>query len=439
MGKYLTYLLAWGALPIYVFYPFIGLLAYIGFAILAPESLWFWEFGGQAGGGFSFVIAIALLIGWAFQSFGNWKFGMAAPTVFSIVFFLFWTAAAYPLSSNLNVAWPYLYSLFKIVLPFIVGITLIKDVNQLKQLAWVMVCTQGYVAFEFNLTYLRPPYINRVWLEGFNGMDNNSVAIGMVTGVGLAFFLGLGARNLFAKMIAFSSAIMMAHIVLLSFSRGGMLALVVTGALGFLLTPRRPIHYAFLAASVLVILALSGPEVRQRFTSVFADKEERDKSAESRLDLWQANFKVMMQHPLFGIGPHHWPEVAEDYGFEKGKEGHSLWFQTGAELGIPGLLALLAFYLIVIVRLWPYHGEGSAVPDPFYRDSARMVISALVGFAVSAQFVSITFLEIPYYVVLLGAGTLKLLSTPQSTAIANQAAFERELRRWENYSAPAPF
>jgi O-antigen ligase len=190
---------------------------------------------------------------------------------------------------------------------------------------------------------------------------------------------------------------------------------------------------------VLIILALSGQEVRQRFTSVFADKEERDKSAESRLDLWQANFKVMMQHPLFGIGPHQWPVVAEEYGFEKGKEGHSLWFQTGAELGIPGLVALLAFYLIVIVRLWPYHGEGSAVPDPFYRDCARMVISALIGFAVSAQFVSITFLEIPYYVVLLGAGALKLLSTPQNAAVAQEAALERELRRWETYSAPAPF
>jgi probable O-glycosylation ligase (exosortase A-associated) len=438
MGKYLTYLLAYGGSFISVFYPYVGLLVYVCFAILAPESLWFWEFGG-AGGGFSFVVAIALLVGWAFQSFGDWQFGRAAPTIASIIFFMAWTAAAWPMAADQEIARTYVYSLFKIVLPFLVGVTLIKDVNQLKQLAWVMVCTQGYVAFEFNLTYLRPPHINRVWLDGFNGMDNNSVAIGMVTGVGLAFFLGLGAKNLLAKSIAFGSALMMAHIVLLSFSRGGMLALIVTGAVGFLLTPRKPIHYAFLAASVLVILALSGDEVRKRFTSVFADKEERDKSAESRLDLWQANFKVMTQHPLFGIGPHQWPVVAEEYGFEKGKEGHSLWLQTGAELGIPGFVALLAFYLIVIVRLWPYHGEGSAVPDPFYRDVARMVIAALVGFAVSAQFVSITFLEIPYYVVLLGAGALKLLSTPQNSEDAKAAQLERELRRWENYSAPAPF
>ena len=438
MGKYLTYLLAYGGAFVSVFYPFVGLLVYICFAILAPESLWFWEFGGQAGGGFSFIVAVALLLGWAFQSFGNWKFSRAAPIVVSIIFFLAWTAGSWPLASNQPVAWAYLYSLFKIVLPFVVGITLIKDVKQLKQLAWVMVATQGYVAFELNLTYVRIG-LNRVWLDGFNGMDNNSVAIGMVTGVGLAFFLGLGAKNLLAKMIAFGSALMMAHIVLLSFSRGGMVALIITGIVGFLLTPRRPIHYAFLAASVVLVLALSGQEVRQRFFSVFAEKDERDKSAESRLALWEANFKVMMLHPLFGLGPHQWPEVAEEYGFEKGKEGHSLWFQTGAELGIPGAIALLAFYLIPIFRLWRYHGEGSQVPDPFYRDIARMVIAALVGFAVSAQFVSITFLEIPYYVVLLGAGALKLLSVPELAAAQNQAAVDRELRRWESYSAPAPF
>src|SRR4029077_17818811 len=99
MGRYLTLLIAYGGAFISVFYPFIGLLTYVCFAILAPESLWFWEFPG-AGGGFSQVIAIALLGGWTFQSFGNWHFGKAAPTVISIIFFFLWTAASWPLAAN---------------------------------------------------------------------------------------------------------------------------------------------------------------------------------------------------------------------------------------------------------------------------------------------------------------------------------------------------
>src|SRR3954447_26145785 len=117
MGKILTYFLAFGGAFLSIFYPFIGLLVYVCFAILAPESLWFWEFQGF-GGGFSQVVAIALLVGWTFQSFGDWHFGKAAPTVFSIIFCFLWTAASWPMASNHDVAYKFVNSLFKIVLPF---------------------------------------------------------------------------------------------------------------------------------------------------------------------------------------------------------------------------------------------------------------------------------------------------------------------------------
>jgi hypothetical protein len=41
-----------------------------------------------------------------------------------------------------------------------------------------------------------------------------------------------------------------------------------------------------------------------------------------------------------------------------------------------------------------------------------MVIASLAGFAVAAQFVSLEGLEVPYYIVLIGAGALKLASEP---------------------------
>jgi hypothetical protein len=40
-------------------------------------------------------------------------------------------------------------------------------------------------------------------------------------------------------------------------------------------------------------------------------------------------------------------------------------------------------------------------------------MASLVGFVVAAQFVSLDNLEIPYYVVVIGAGVLKLASVPQ--------------------------
>jgi hypothetical protein len=90
--------------------------------------------------------------------------------------------------------------------------------------------------------------------------------------------------------------------------------------------------------------------------------------------------------------------------------GHCLWLQTGAELGIPGLACLLSFYGISIARLWPLTRRRNPVSDAWLRDVARMAIAGIIAFAVAAQFLSVISMEVPYYVVLLGAAALKLSS-----------------------------
>jgi O-antigen ligase len=124
----------------------------------------------------------------------------------------------------------------------------------------------------------------------------------------------------------------------------------------------------------------------------------------------------MQRNPVFGVGPHHWPLIASEYGWPSGKEGHSLWLQTGAELGFPGLTMLVLFYGLCIARLWPLSRSRIARSTPWDRDVAQMVIAALIGFAIAAQFVSLWGLEIPYYVVLLGGAALKIHAQTEAVA-----------------------
>jgi probable O-glycosylation ligase (exosortase A-associated) len=410
-GLIFIYVMTYGGALVSLFNPFIGLLLYVSFAIIKPEAMWFWAI---APGNYSRIIALALLTGWMFQAFGSpWRFGRAGAIAASFTGFWLWAVMAAPFAGNQPVAWVFVETIFKILLPFLVGMTLLDSYKRIKALAWVIVASQGYLALDLNLSYVGG--FNRVVEAGFGGMDNNSVAIGMVTGVGLAFFLGMSEKVLWRKGLAYLSALLMAHVVLFSMSRGGMLALIITGAVGFALTPRQSKSYATLAVAVLLILQMAGPSVRQRFITVFADKKERDESADSRLRLWADNWDLMKKYPVFGVGPHQWPEVAKDYGWPKGKEGHSLWLQTGAELGFPGLAMLAMFYVLCMIRLWPMAAGWVKTPDPELADVGRMVFPALLGFAVAAQFVSLTFLEVPYYVALLGAGGLKLASVPAAS------------------------
>lgn len=408
-GQIYTYVLTYLGAPIALFYPLIGLFIYINFAIVQPASMWYWV---SMPAHHAKIVAIAMLAGWAMKGFGDWGLGRSAAVVFSLIGFLCWAVAGWTFCSNPPLAQNFLISMVKIVLPFMVGMTLINTASRLKGLVWTLVLSQGYVAYELNLSYYAG--INRLTLEGFGGMDNNYVAVAMVAGTGLAFFLGLSERRIWLKPLAFLAAVLMAHAVMFSFSRGGMLALIVTAVVAFLLIPKKPMHVIIFILAVALGLRLAGPQVRERFSSVFVNPEERDASASSRLESWKACWTVMKKEPVLGVGPNHWRAMSWRYGLP-GIEAHSLWMQTGAEMGFPGLALLLAFYGFCVVRLYPLTRRGSPVSDPWFRDAARGVIASLVGFGVAAQFVSISGLELSYYVVLVGALVLKLTSEPTRT------------------------
>lgn len=400
-GLIFTYALTYGGSVIALFNPFVGLLIYVCFAIVRPQSLWHWS---VPDGNYSRTIALALLAGWALKGFGNWNFGRARVVVYCLIGFLCWMALSSFFAFDSAMAWRNTESIAKIVLPFVVGITLIDSFDKVKSLAWVIMLSQGYVAYDLNMSYLGG--YNRMTDAGFGGMDNNCNAIAMVCGTGFAFFLGLAEKG-WRRWLAFFAAALMTHAVLFAFSRGGMLALIVAGGTAFVLIPKRPIYYGYLLLAALLALRMAGPEVRARFFSTFADQETRDTSAQSRIDMWGICWDLTLQNPIVGVGPNNFPVLAKSLGLTDGKQAHSLWMQAGAELGFPGVGFLLAFYLFTIWRLWLMARDVQWI-DPGIANYCNMVVAALVGFIVAAQFVTLAGLELPYYVALVGAGYLKL-------------------------------
>jgi O-antigen ligase len=413
-GAIFTYLLTAAGATAGLFDPYYGLLVYICFAIVRPEWMWRWSL--PQGGNYSRIVAIGLLIGWALAGFGRWKLGRAWAVIAPLLAYWFWSALCITQAPDQERALDYVVYLAKVVLPVLVGVTTIDSAWKLKVLGWVIVVSQGFVALQLNLYYYSG--YNMAWEEGFGGMDNNCVAIAMVTGVGLAFFLGMAAPEWWRKLLAFAAAAFMGHAIMFSFSRGGLVALLVTGVFSFFLIPKKPVHYAVFLLAVLLAVRMAGPSVRERFLTSFGESNgEFEASAESRLQLWSNCLDATGQRPVLGIGPDNWGEIAPEYGWKRGKEAHTLWLQTMAETGVPGVLFLAAFYVLGVVCLWPLTREKTPVPDPWLRDAARMVIASLTGFVVAAQFVTIKYLEVPLYVALLGACVLRLVSDGQARAV----------------------
>jgi probable O-glycosylation ligase (exosortase A-associated) len=410
-GFILTYLLAFGGAAAALFNPFVGVLVYWIFDIVRPQYMFAWS---GVEGPFSLVIALATIIGWAIKGFGNWQFGRGRLIVGFFLAHCLWTTLSALSAPDQDVAIAFLIVQTKRVIMFMLAVTLADSLARVKALAWTVVGAAGYLSLELNLKYFAG--FNEVQALGYGGMDNNSMAITLVTCLGPAVFLGLYAHRMWQKGLAFAAAALIGHTVLLTFSRGGLFALIVCGVVAILVIPKRPSYLALMTVALLIALRLAGPELRDRFGTAFAAEEERDFSAQSRLTLWMNCVEVMRKYPLLGAGPDHFPLIADEFGWPRGKEAHSLWLQVGAETGVPGLLSLALFYAATIWRLFRLlRSRAETLAGDWAPYAGCMVVTSLVAFCVGAQFVTMEGLEVPLYVAVIGIGTLRM-----ATAVAKR-------------------
>ena len=407
-GLLFTYLLTMIGLVFGVLNPFVGLCAYICLAIINPTSLWFFsvpdKFFGIAG--YSFLVGVSMLIGWLFAGFGKWNFGQKVSViVMCLVFNFFWmyiSAAAngvLPLGASNQ-----LVQFVKLYLAFFLGLTIINNIRQLKTLIWVIILSEGYVAYDLNNSYMDG--FNRLTEVGFAGMDNNFFVLTMVINAVLAFYTGLYDPKLWRKGIAFFIAALNAHVIFFSMSRGGMLSLLISGIAIVWFIPKKPSYIAFMIIAICAALYMAGPSVRERFASTFVDSKERDASSQGRLKSWKNCLAVMRDNPIFGVGLRQWlPYTRSHHGMAI--EAHSMWMQASAEQGVPGILSLLGTFGFTILYLMKVANVRTQTSDPYIHIVAQMALCALIGFCLGAQFVSVFAMEISYYTVMIGCIVLK--------------------------------
>jgi probable O-glycosylation ligase (exosortase A-associated) len=412
-GLILVYIITFAGSIAALPYPLIGLQVYVGLAVLRPQAIF--GFAGDLSN-LSFVVGVAVLIGWALKGCGSWRFGRGWPVVLWFVMFVLWFLISSSQALEPELSFASAKELSKLVLPFFVGVTLMEGEKDWRPLLWTIVLTQGYVGLEQNINYLVKGYNTAG--EGFGGMDNNCFGVSLVTVLGPAIALMVSSKTWTTRCLAGLAAAMILHTTLLTFSRGAMLGLIAVAITAFVMMPKRPKYIGALVLTGLISAQFIGPQLAERYSSTFASAEERDGSAESRIDLWKSCLEVIKQYPVFGVGPANWRVIANSYGWPEGKSAHSVWMETAAETGIPGALFLLLFFGTAGMKLWPVARAPQTDANRYEVILASGVILAIVGFCVSGQFVSVPGLEVPYYVTMLGAAMLKT-TTRQAVAAVN--------------------
>ncbi|MDO4575651.1 MAG: O-antigen ligase family protein [Planctomycetia bacterium] len=419
-GFLFVHLLTLLGMSLGLFYPFVSLLIYTMFGIMYPNALWFYSlpvtFLGT-GMGYSEVVAYPMIIGWFANSCGNLNLGKSLLPISLLVLYVIHITFSL-IAGNWNPLGQEIVVMnIRLVLAMVIALTLCNTVTHLRWFVWSLIFGSGFVAYELNMSYFAG--FNRLQVAGYAGMDNNFFAVAMVVGATLAFFTGMAEKNLVLKFFAFLAAMFQFHVVLFSMSRGGMLGLCVVGFFTFCVLPKTGSNMLFFIVVLLVGLQLAGPSVRERFMTAFVDKSERDASAHGRVVAWKNCLITMRENPFTGIGVGNWMPFSHER-FNTTIEAHSTWLQTGADSGIPGLTFQLGFFFVTMYRMFPYVFGRKKLPDPRLNSFAQMVVVAVMGYTVSAQFVSLYTMEITYYTMTIGLIVLKIVNL-----------MEREQADWE--------
>lgn len=422
-GLILVYIITFGGAIAALRYPLIGLQVYVGLAVLRPQSIF--GFAGDLSG-LSFIVGVAVLIGWALQGFGSWRFGRAWPVTASFVLFVLWFLLSASQAIEPAVSFESAYELAKLVMPFFVGLTLIEGEKHWRPILWTIVLAQGYVSFEQNINYVVKGY-NTASI-GFGGMDNNCFGASLLTVLGPAVALTISSKTWTLRCLAGASAALILHTIFLTFSRGAMVGLVAVAIVAFVMMPKQPRYIGAMLLAALFAARFIGPQLADRYVSTFESAEQRDGSAESRIDLWKDCLQVIGEYPVLGVGPANWRIIAARYGWPEGKSAHSVWMETAAETGVPGAAFLLLFFGLAAAKLWPVARARPTETNRYEIVLASGVILAIVGFVVSGQFVSVPALEVPYYVTMLGAAMLKnttrvVVAGAEMTAVGQPVAY----------------
>jgi O-antigen ligase len=250
----------------------------------------------------------------------------------------------------------------------------------------------------------RDSVFNRAVWNFIYSNPNDLAALSLIAlGVALATMLS-ETRWGAARVAAAGSAVVVLGVILLTQSRGAFIGMVVGFGPGLVgLGRKRPVLLTLCAAVAATFIAavvpdstwqrLSGIEkLTSESTIAEADPEG---SAEQRFEIQKTAWRIIMDHPVFGIGLGGYQYENAKYAPELGrKDTHNTYFNLGAEVGFPGLILWCTLFGSVLRYAYKKRrGDTSSLAT-----RQAWLERALIGYLVSGSFGSFSALNMPYLV-----------------------------------------
>ncbi|MBI1335451.1 MAG: hypothetical protein GC164_00645 [Phycisphaera sp.] len=394
-----------------LYHPFWAIIVYYALAMLRPNYLWQWALPTDVR--WSLCAAVLVVVSILLHSKRFPLNKTISPAFWLTLAFSGWIALSCITAYDPNTAAHYAYEYGKILLIAMITLAFVDKLWQVRAMAMCIFLTLGYIAYEINFTYLIDGRLD-VYHNGFGGLDNNGAGLLIALGIPFAFAAVVCAPKHWQRGVGALVGLMMLHAMLMTYSRGAMIASLV-GVVWLLIKQRN--RTQALAMGLVIVMAVSflaGKEIRQRFYSTV--NFEQDGSAQARFDSWSAAWEMVSDNPITGKGIRNANVYSYNYGADRqNRTIHSQYLQLTADAGIPAgalYLTILGFALwqsqraIGISRRRLDRLPHDKEPDPALSQAIHIAAayqSSLVIFICGACFLSLDFFEVAWLLIVMSS------------------------------------
>lgn len=378
--------------------PWIGILTWVWLSLMNPHR---YSFGFAYDAPLAALAAAATVVGLIVTPDKTSPVGSAAGRL--LVLFTIWITLSWLFGLDREGDYDQWKKVMKVFFMTFVALSLFAKRRQIIALAWVTTMSLAILGVKGGVFTVLTGGSNRVWgPPGTFIEDNNEFALALIMTVPLVAFVRTQCASRLMKLLMSVVMLLCGAAALGSYSRGALLA---SGAMLVLLWWRgdNKVRNAVLLSAVAVLLVAFMPENwSQRMSTI--ETYEQDASALGRLSAWWTAFGIAKDYP-FGVGFEiARPELVAKYSPypERVHAAHSIYFLVLGNHGFVGLL----LYLLLGASAWlaasRIRAATAKVPEAQWCwNLAGMCQVSMAAFAVGGAFLSLSYFDLPYYVMAL--------------------------------------
>jgi O-antigen ligase len=309
-----------------------------------------------------------------------------------------------PLAISREDAWATFFgdTFIRCVVIFIVMVNVVRTEARLKGLLFLALA----VSLWLSLGALNDFRLGLTEVEGYRiagrgkGLfgNANDMALHLVTIMPIAVGLLFGARGGLKKILYGTSAALMMAAIVVTYSRGAFLAMMVSlGFLAWKLGRKHRLAVTVLAFIIFVLfLAFAPGNYGRRLLSIVFPSLDPVGSAEARRGELLRSINVALHKPVFGIGMGNYATQMS----ERGLVTHNSYTQVAAEMGMAALVIYTMFIVTPLKRLGQIARETfGAREGARYYYLATGLQASLLAYMVASFFASVAYNWYPYYLV----------------------------------------